>query len=246
MNIEPRVAWGAKPPKRAPHKIAPTPRLWLHHTAGPAGQTLAAIQAYHQWSKGWNDIAYSFLATADGRAWEGRGALIAGGHTAGDNTTSHAICAVGDYSHGAPSPAMVETIAQLVAHGHRQGWWTTRRITGGHREAPGAATACPGDRLQALIPTINARAADILDGPILDPQETFLMSLTDDQQRSLLDQMNGLTRVLIPDLAGRIERIEHALNLDGHDTDKSGQPRPSYPVRTLQGVERIERHFKAD
>ena len=246
MDIEPRAAWGARPPLDI-YRIAATPRLWLHHTAGPANQTLSAIQDYHMDTKRWNDIAYSFLVNAAGAAFEGRGPLVAGGHTAGDNSKSHAICAVGNYSTTTPSPEMLETIAQLVAHGHRQGWWLTDQITGGHRQAPGAATACPGDRLQAAIPQINRRAREILAGDTTpDPPEGFLMALDDAQQRSLLDQMNGLTRVLIPDLAGRIERIEHALNLDGHDTDKSGQPRPSYPVRTLQGVERIERAITAD
>lgn len=163
MRIITRSEWGAAKPTRR-HAIERTPRLWLHHTAGPTGQSLPIIQRYHQGTKGWTDIAYSFLVDTQGRAYEGRGPLVAGGHTAGDNTTSHAICAIGDFSTKTPPAPMIETIAALTAHGHRQGWWSTKSITGGHRQAPKAATACPGDRLQAAIAGINTRALAILGG----------------------------------------------------------------------------------
>lgn len=166
-SIKPRSAWGARQPKGV-HRIARTPRLWLHHTVtaeAPSAKVIKQIQNYHMDSKGWKDIAYSFLVDVGGQSWEGRGALVAGGHTAGDNTSSHAICAVGNFDANMPPAAMIEGIAQLVAHGYRSGWWTTKTITGGHREAPGASTACPGRHLFAMIPAINKRALEIIGSP---------------------------------------------------------------------------------
>lgn len=168
MKILPRSAWSARPPKRRHTITTPTPELWLHHTAGAedAGHDgrwaddVAGIQRFHQDMRGWTDIAYSFLVDASGQVWEGRGPGIAGGHTKGRNTVSHGICAIGNYDQTEPSEELLESLAQLVAHGLLAGWWATT-ITGGHREAPGAATACPGRHLMAKMGSVNARAAEI-------------------------------------------------------------------------------------
>ncbi len=170
LDIVTRAEWGARPP-RSVHRIAtPTPELWLHHSAGAldAGgngvwwDDLRGIQDFHmagllEGGRGWSDIAYSFLV-AGGRAFEGRGAGVAGGHTKGRNTISHAICVVGNYDIWEPQPEDVRAVAQLVRHGREQGWW--RDLTEGHRAAPGASTACPGRHLEAAIPTIRALAQE--------------------------------------------------------------------------------------
>jgi hypothetical protein len=117
------------------------------------------IQRFHMETRGWSDIAYSFVVDPDTlEVFEGRGAGIAGGHTRGHNTISHAICVMGNYETDRPTDALLNRIAELVAHGHHQGWWPAQ-LTGGHRDASGASTACPGRHLQTAIPTINARAA---------------------------------------------------------------------------------------
>lgn len=164
MRIEPRTAWSARPPKSVA-KIAPTPRLWLHHSVtgtAPTAQILRQIQNYHMDGRGWQDFAYSFAVDTAGKAWTGRGPLVAGGHTAGYNTTSHAVVAIGNFQTTTPTPALIEGLAQIAAHGYRQGWWTCRGYTGGHRMV--AATACPGDRLNAQIPAINRRVEQLLGG----------------------------------------------------------------------------------
>lgn len=168
-TIQTRAQWGARPPRSVRRIPTPTKELWLHHTAGAQdaggngffGDDLRAVQRFHMDTKGWSDIAYSFLADHKGGAYEGRGAGVAGGHTAGRNTVSHAICAIGNYEIHRPTPQLLETIAWMVAHGLLAGWWSTA-ITGPHKAAPGAATACCGKFLIAEIPAINQRAGDIV------------------------------------------------------------------------------------
>lgn len=166
MRILSRAAWGARPPKRR-HSIAtPTPKLYLHHAAGailPADDSVSpedltrirSIQNYHMDTRGWSDIAYSFLMDPDGNIFEGRGAGVAGGHTAGQNTVSHAICIMGHYDLQAVDSDLLPRLAEFVRYGHGEGWWPLG-FTGGHRDAPGASTSCPGHNLYTRLPKINA------------------------------------------------------------------------------------------
>lgn len=157
MKIITRAEWGARPPKTTPRKIAtPTPELWLHHTASPDGGAarVRAIQNYHMDTRGWNDIAYSFLINGAGLVFEGRGPGIAGGHTKNHNTISHAICVLGHYDQTAPTPASIAAVVELARYGHDKGWWP-QKFTGGHRDASGANTSCPGRYLYTKLPAIN-------------------------------------------------------------------------------------------
>jgi hypothetical protein len=166
VRIITRAEWQALPPRTVHRITLPTPELWLHHSAGPRGgaEQVRAIQRYHMSVRGWSDIAYSFLVNHQGVVFEGRGAGVAGGHTAGRNTISHAICAIGNYEvDQAPEP-MVEAIAELTAHGVRSGWWASS-ITGPHRAAPGASTLCCGRHLIGQIPAIRTRVAALLAPP---------------------------------------------------------------------------------
>lgn len=163
MNIATRDEWDARPPRQRYQLTMPSPELWLHHTAddvhhGPAG--VRWYQDFHMDTKGWFDIAYSFLVDdQDQTVYEGRGAGIVGGHTEDHNSRSHAICVIGNFQTRAPQPATIGTIANLIRFGHESGWWPAQ-LSGGHRDAylndgnpPG--TLCPGQYLYDLIPTIN-------------------------------------------------------------------------------------------
>lgn len=160
MTYVTRAQWGAKPPKEPLRSITmPTPRLWVHHTAGHehGAAGVRSIQAFHQGTKGWNDIAYSFLIDTDGTVYEGRGPGKAGAHTEGDNSRSHAICLMGNFMDVAPTAAAVDALVSFARHGRDQGWWVP--TLGGHRDAPGAQTDCPGDKLYSMLPKVRARAA---------------------------------------------------------------------------------------
>lgn len=158
MNIVARSKWGARPPRGRSHLTMPTRGLWLHHLAtdswhGPAG--VRACQNFHMDTRKWADIAYSFLVDTDGTVYGGRGAGVVGAHTQGHNSTSHAICAMGNFDRTDPPTPMLNAIARLVAYGHDSGWWPPE-LTGGHRDA--GETACPGSKLYRRIGDINRSA----------------------------------------------------------------------------------------
>lgn len=153
-----RHQWGAARPARTPIlDELPWAELDLHHSAGPMGgvEQVRQIQKQHL-ARGWRDIAYNTLVCDDGPV-EGIGIGVQ--HLNVGRGVSGTICAVGDFHANPVPPHIAEHIAQLVAHGFLSGWWPPR-ITHGHRNR--AATACPGDHLYAAIPSINARAAQIL------------------------------------------------------------------------------------
>ena len=165
MNIVPRNEWaGDIRPNGTPSPIpTPAPRLWLHH--GAAGSsTIATARGYTRFhiGLGWQDIGYSFLI-AEGKVLEGRGAGRQGSHTRGDNRESHGIVVCGDYTRSDPSQRDLDALRWLLHFGYARGWWPSPKFTGGHRDAPGASTSCPGDRLHRLIPTINAEPKPDLD-----------------------------------------------------------------------------------
>lgn len=156
IDIVTREEWGARPPKRRHAISIPTKELWLHHSAGNelGAAGVRQIQNFHMDGRGWSDIAYSFLVDQVSlRVFEGRGAGVAGGHTKGHNTISHAICVMGNFDNTKPTQKLIDRIAELVQYGHDRGWWPDR-LTGGHRDV--SATACPGELLYNKIHTINA------------------------------------------------------------------------------------------
>ena len=92
-------------------------------------------------SRGWTDIAYSWLVDNKGDIYEGRGWGVSGGHTKGQNSISHGICYIGNTEVKDATNAAKESINLLIEeHEHRYGKGFVRA----HRDAPGAATACPG------------------------------------------------------------------------------------------------------
>jgi len=168
VDIIARADWGARLPRHRYHIDTPTPELWLHHTAGNhrGANGMRAIQAFHMDTRGWSDIAYSFVVDRISlNVYEGRGAGIAGGHTRGHNRTSHAICVMGNFEDLIPQTDLLELLAELVDHGHTQGWWPAQ-FTGGHRDV--ASTACPGRNLYAQIPVIN-QWIDLKEPTVPDP-----------------------------------------------------------------------------
>jgi peptidoglycan hydrolase-like protein with peptidoglycan-binding domain len=109
-------------------------------------------------------ISYTFVVTRSGRIFEGHGVTRAGTHTRGHNATARAICLPGNYETLQPTKGQLEAVAWLLAHGAKQGWWAAPQLAGGHRDAPGAATACPGRNALDAIGAINSRAVALAGG----------------------------------------------------------------------------------
>lgn len=163
MDIILRTKWGARYARGFAAAPLPAKELWLHHSvtksAGPNASfdadaaTIRAIESIGQ-SRFGGGISYTFLITASGRVFEGHGVDRRGAHTGGRNTIARAICLVGDFDTNTVPPRMALAIAELVRFGASRGWWPLG-INGGHRDAPGASTACPGRFAHRLIPELN-------------------------------------------------------------------------------------------
>jgi hypothetical protein len=176
MDIISRAEWGAGYDNGFRPAPLPAQEVWLHHSVTVAPDLVppfdddhAAIRTLERigeqrFGRG---ISYTFPITPAGLIFEGHSVDRVGAHTGGRNTVSRAICFVGDYERNRPTEAMLDAAAWLLREGRARGWWTAARLTGGHRDAPGASTACPGRHAYALISEINRRAAS--GGPVPPP-----------------------------------------------------------------------------
>ncbi len=174
VNIYGRAAWGAKHVAGFGPAPLPAKTVWLHHsaTAAPPADAsfavdAAAVRVLEQIGQDrfGGGISYTFAVTPSGRVFEGHGVDRQGAHTKGLNTTGRAIVLVGNYDTARPTPAQVAAVVELLHYGAASRWWTTPALTGGHRDAPGAATACPGRFAHALLGDINRSAAAPREDP---------------------------------------------------------------------------------
>jgi hypothetical protein len=127
--------------------------FWLHHsvtrsTADPIAdaRTVARIGVQR-----FGRLSYSWLVHPDGTILQGQDGHV-GAHTRGQNSTSEAICCIGNFEKELPTEAMCASVAMIMAIRNQP-------LLGGHRDAPGAATACPGRNLQASIGVIRENAS---------------------------------------------------------------------------------------
>ena len=166
MELVRRSGWGAADPRGKPQPIAtPVGHLFLHHSASPDGgpETVRAIQRFHQDTRGWADIAYTWLYSPRDRVfYEGRGPGIAGAHTRNWNRASHAVCVLGNYEVTQIPAHAIEDLADW-ARWHGTSWGPNRYRP--HSEV--GSTACPGKYLMAVLRDINLYAeADMAPSPV--------------------------------------------------------------------------------
>ncbi|GII56795.1 hypothetical protein Pth03_51840 [Planotetraspora thailandica] len=181
-SIISRASWGANEKLvKNPPAIAPAAKVvFVHHTDGVNTYTcdqspaiIRSIMLYHIQSEGWDDIGYNFLVDKCGKIFEGRAGgvdkAVVGAHTLGWNTGSAGIAVLGNFVSTTPPAAAVSAVARLAAwklglnHVDPTGK-TTMTNSGvktffnisGHRD--GFATACPGQKLYDLLPSIRTTA----------------------------------------------------------------------------------------
>lgn len=188
MDIISRAEWGAQYGDGVGSAPLPASELWLHHsvTVAPdlvqpfdddyaAIRTIERIGAERFGSS--YGFPYTFGVTPIGLVFAGHNLRKNGAHTKGRNSVARAIVLVGNYELDEPTEAQIQAVAQLVRHGHESGWWSTPTLSGGHRDAPLASTACPGELAYARIGDINHLAQN----PI--PEDDMFND--DDRQRLL-------------------------------------------------------------
>jgi SpoIID/LytB domain protein len=180
-RIYSRAEWGADESLRGSTvQYGQIQAGFVHHTVNSNSYTasevpsiIRGIYAFHVKSRGYRDIGYNFLIDKFGRIWEGRyGGIskpVIGAHTYGHNDDAFAASTIGTYTSTEPTQKTLDAYARLFAwkfdmHGvdalskvNLDG--TVVNAISGHRDT--YATACPGDRLYAKLPTIR-RATDAL------------------------------------------------------------------------------------
>ncbi|XP_007955868.1 N-acetylmuramoyl-L-alanine amidase [Orycteropus afer afer] len=168
--IHPRCRWGA-----APYRGQPTPLklplgfLYVHHTYIPAppctdfaqcAASMRSMQRFHQDTRGWDDIGYSFVVGSDGYVYEGRGWDRVGAHTRGYNSRGFGVAFVGNYTAELPTEAALRTMRdELPRCALRSGYLRPDYKVLGHRQL--VKTECPGDALFNLLRTWPRFASDV-------------------------------------------------------------------------------------
>lgn len=178
-GYQPRSAWGARAASGCDTNNTKT-KVTVHHTVSRlnAGGTrdqfsaeIRAAQALHMDGRGYCDIGYHFLVTADGTVWEGRNHNNLGAHTGGQNTNNLGVSFVGCFHPtsdcnglGATTPpqAMLDGAGAFIGTAARH-YGITLNVGStlmGHRDNPGQSTACPGDNLHARLGELRTIAND--------------------------------------------------------------------------------------
>lgn len=155
-DIVPIEVWGGTPAGR-PIMRLPAVAVWVHHSVTvPTDDPFAdfrTIDRIHRQTLG--GVAYSYLIHPNGTIGEGQGTNI-GAHTADWNDRSFGVCFVGNYTDVEPSVESIRSFRWL-----RDDLAARTLVqpgiypTGGHRDAPGNATACPGNLLEAALPDLR-------------------------------------------------------------------------------------------
>lgn len=125
-----------------------------------AKQQLRNYRAYHVNTRGWADIGYNIAISQNGTAWWAAGKKKAAHCASKSNPTANArhvgiLLIIGNSER--PTAAMVTTLNRVIAE--VQAEFPGARTILGHREVPGASTACPGDVVIAMIHDKTIRPA---------------------------------------------------------------------------------------
>ena len=203
-----RAQWGANEALRraGPTYSGTIKAAFLHHTVTsnsytPEESAQQVRNLYGWFVKGlrYSDLAYNVLVDRFGRLYEGRAGgmdqAVIGGHTAGFNSETFAVSAIGNFQSKDLPPeemaAIDESVAQLMAWklsmNHRDpngstvlvsdsGSGTSRYqpgeqanafVIGGHRDI--GQTACPGRYLEPQIPIIRSMVASKMGVTAFNP-----------------------------------------------------------------------------
>ncbi len=168
-------------------------QVHIHHTvstntyakADVAG-LIRGMYRYHTHNLGWSDLGYNFLVDRFGRTWEGRAGgaakAVRGAHTLGFNDTSTGVSVIGNFDLVKPGRPIVDAIAAIAAwkldlYGRKADGFVRVTSEGsdkysasrvvklpaidGHRDTND--TACPGQNLYDVLPTIRRRTQAVID-----------------------------------------------------------------------------------
>ncbi|XP_065715332.1 N-acetylmuramoyl-L-alanine amidase [Patagioenas fasciata] len=160
--IVPRCMWGARPYRGTPKPLSlPLGSVYIHHTFSPGApcrsfaacaRAMRAMQRFHQDTRGWDDIGYSFVVGSDGYVYQGRGWHWVGAHTKGYNSRGYGVGYIGDFSAAPPDADTIALVRdELLPCAVRAGRLRHNYTVRGHRQM--GHTDCPGESLFREIET---------------------------------------------------------------------------------------------
>jgi hypothetical protein len=195
-----RAGWGARYSDGFQPAPEPATEAWLHHsvttppTAALSAERAAALLLEEIGQRRFGGgVSYNRMVMPSGRIHAGVSWGRRGAHTRGRNSVSRSWVLVGNHDTRSVTDAQVEAIAIDLVRAWRGGHLTRPALSGGHRDAPGASTACPGRHGMAAIPRINARAAALAAG-----EEDEMTP----QQEAMLREVHRHTQGVPPEWAG--------------------------------------------
>lgn len=142
----------------AKRPIAQIDRVVLHHT-DTGSTTWQAIARYHVASLDWPGIGYHVgIQTRSGRVivslLNTPETVSYHAHQIGNNN-GLAVAVMGKFDTASPSDAEEMTIRRVVDVIRRWATWNRNIPVQGHGDVPGNDTACPGNALKSIIPSLN-------------------------------------------------------------------------------------------
>ena len=149
-------------PGGTPHTIT---GLMLHHTAAPVVPPSEAPARFRSHTRGHRDagfvdVAYHWGVDTGGTVYELRDEAIAGEtFTDYDPAGWFLVVCEGNFEEAAPTAEMLAAVADVFAAGAAR-YGVAPSTLVGHRDR--AATACPGDNLQAQLPALVAMVEERL------------------------------------------------------------------------------------
>lgn len=189
----------------------------VHHT-GAEERDAAQVRRYHL-SLGWRDVGYNYILERDGRVVEGRPLNVPGAHCrSGEmNRRGIGVALIGNLDNHPPARRQVEVLPQLLRRLMKEHGISCERVLG-HREVPGAATACPGRYLD-----MHALRRRLDEGDPGSPPRDGVLFLCEEQRTYPVEPSS-----LSPGQPGLPEQFG--------PVSGNTQPTPSGPVVTpLQG-----------
>ena len=134
----------------------------VHHSAGSVLESWKSIAAYHIGpERGWAGIGYH-LGIRQGRV-SYLGGIEKGRACVKDlNHRVICVCVAGDYTEiplSATDKAALTRVVAVLQRWARASLQRQLRVKG-HGEMPGQATACPGDAIKAILPSLAAITGD--------------------------------------------------------------------------------------
>lgn len=194
-SIISRASWGARYQNGYGNRPVGRLSLYAHHPviASPGAnatfaQDAAAVRTVERIGQQIYGVgmSYTFLIAQSGRVFQGVSIGRISAHTLNRNTGGAAISFIGNYDRDRLTAKQLASAAWLIDYGRRQGWWTTDRFTGMHRDV--FATSCPGNNavgpLRSLRASPGGSAPSASSGSSTNNLTGFLRATQDTELRS--------------------------------------------------------------